>query len=79
MKLVVVINRSEFEYMVAWCEDKGFLTPYLGDPEKYPIAIGADGGWTDRMDRAADYVSFSSFIQSNAQISGGTPSAEADC
>ena len=68
MKLVKVNNRAELAYMVAWCEDNGFLTPFMGEPENYPIAIGADGGWTDHMDRAADYVSFCSFIESNDQV-----------
>ena len=63
---VVVDNRAEFEYMVAWCEDHGRSTPFVGTPV-FPFVIcpGVEGelsGWTNRKDRNLNYVPFIDFV-----------------
>jgi len=54
--------------MQALGENTGHGLPFMGEPEKYPVAIVVqDGlwGWHDRMDRAAHYVTFAEFVAKN--------------
>lgn len=66
-------NRPQYCYMVAWCEDCGMGTPLKSGPKKYPVAIVIDkrgglAGWSDHMDRAANYISFAEFVKQNNPI-----------
>lgn len=62
--VVVCSGLPEFRYLSAWCEVYGKLNlSLMKDPEAYPFCVATkDGGWTDRMDRALYYKSFSEFL-----------------
>ena len=73
-------NRHQYCYMVAWCEDCGMGTPLKSGPKKYPVAIVIDkcgglAGWSDHMDRAANYISFAEFVKP-PQITGERSESE---
>lgn len=71
---VVITNRAEYCYMIAWCEDNNMGTPInscVMIVPKFPVAIVIckdDGmaGWNDCMDRAANYIDFKSFVANHA-------------
>ena len=66
---VIVRTRAEFLYMREWIWMSGQKQPLLARPTEYPIVliVGGSGspGWSDSMDRAANYVSFADFISQN--------------
>ena len=62
--MIVATNQAEFAYILSWCEMNDILPPWTGIREKFPIALNVnEGGWTDSMDRALDYVKFIDFIK----------------
>jgi hypothetical protein len=61
--MVVITNKAEFAYIQEHCS-RYKLPPYLGERTEFPIAVSLNdgGGWTDRMDRALCYVTFTDAI-----------------
>jgi hypothetical protein len=48
-------------------------TPLKSGPKKYPVAIVIDksgglAGWSDHMDRAAEYMTFAEFVTQNRAL-----------
>lgn len=67
---VVAESLPEFSYMQRLCEIRYGKTPLSEPPMKYPVAFILEKDcamWSDRMDRAASYVSFADFIAQNAE------------
>ena len=62
--VVVCNDLCEFNYVKTWCINRGFLDPYLGDPNTYPFCVRTkDGAWTTSMDRALYYMCFTQFLE----------------
>jgi len=61
-------NSEEFNRMEKWCAKNG-IKPLGFKPEKFPINVIVDlqtkgpAAWDDSMDRAANYMSFSEFVE----------------
>jgi len=63
LSMVVVNNQAELAYMQKWFDLQKRDCGWMGERDKFPIALSLNGGtWTDHMDRALYYVPFKKFI-----------------
>lgn len=64
--VIVVNNRPELLYVLEWCKLKGkSISDYMLKQDKFPYCLSVRSdivGWTDSMDRAFYYKSFSEFV-----------------
>ena len=64
--VIAVNNRSELLYVLEWCKLKGkSISDHILKQDKFPYCLSVRGdivGWTDLMDRALYYKSFSEFV-----------------
>jgi len=69
--VVVIKTRPEFNYMIAWCDDRNKSVSSSVLNLDLPVCLRVAGdivGWTHRMDRALDYISFNRFLSEEQRV-----------
>jgi len=66
IKFITINNKPELKYVLEWCDNREkLIAPYMYMEQSFPYFLDVQGGvvgWTDRSDRAAEYITFRQFV-----------------